>query len=307
MTAETLACHRTLAGPHGAQEVAMYSNATDPRYPRHPGEVTDMAGYRNFIDGYDCGIRYMDDHIGVLLNALERQGVLDDLAIIVTADHGENMGELGIYAEHATADHATCRIPMIIRWPGCNAGHADTGLHYNLDLLPTLAALLGQSPSSNWDGASYHPALLQGEDCGRDYLVLSQCAHVCQRSVRVDDRLYMRTYHDGYHLFPDEMLFNLADDPHEEHNLASPQTCREPAALLDQWHEEMMATMLDGYDTDPLQTVLAEGGPFHANGQLPAYCERLRQTGRGHHVPELMRRHPGEFGRSAGIPAGKSE
>jgi choline-sulfatase len=273
----------------------MFDNTENPEFPRHPGELRDMADLRRMIDGYNCGIRYMDEHIGRLFNALADQHALDDLAIIITSDHGENMGELVVYGEHATADAITPRIPMIVRWPGGQRGQVDTGLHYNLDLLPTLATLLGQSLSPNWDGASYDPALLQGEDCGRDYLVVSQCAHVCQRGVRVDDRLYMRTYHDGYHLFPDEMLFNLADDPHEEQNLATPQTCREPAALLDQWHEDMMASMLDGYAVDPLQTVLDEGGPFHANGQLPAYCEHLRQTGRAHHIPELMRRHPKEF------------
>ena len=49
---------------------------------------------------------------------------------------------------------------------------------------------------------------------------MSQCAHVCQRSVRFDDWLYMRSYHDGYHLFPQEMLFHLATDPHEQRNVA---------------------------------------------------------------------------------------
>ena len=44
------------------------------------------------IDGYDCGIRYLDTHVGRILDFLEEQGVLEDTAIIVTSDHGENMG-----------------------------------------------------------------------------------------------------------------------------------------------------------------------------------------------------------------------
>ena len=47
----------------------------------------------------------------------------------------------------------------------------------------------------------------------------------------------------------------------------------------------MMASM--PYDTDPLWTVIKEGGPFHAKGRLRAYAERLEQTGRGHAVEEL--------------------
>jgi len=93
--------------------------------------------------------------------ALEAQGVMDDLVIIITADHGENMGQLGIYGEHGTADHVTCHIPMIIRWLGGQKGTVDTGLHYHLDLGSTMAELLGKSPSKSWDGQSYAPAITE--------------------------------------------------------------------------------------------------------------------------------------------------
>ena len=296
LTAETLARHRAMVGPHGAREIAMYSNYTSPQYPRQLGEIRDMDDMRRYIDGYDCGIRYMDEHIGRLFAALAAQGVLDDLAIIISADHGENLGELGLYGEHATADEITTRIPLIIRWPGMAAGQVDDGFHYNLDLLPTLAELCGVAPSAQWDGQSFAPAL-RGEPCGREELVVSQCAHVCQRGVRFGDWLYLRSYHDGYHLFPQEMLFNLADDPHEERDLAPalPEVVREGAYRLTRWSDAMLASMPDGYTVDPLQTVLSEGGPWHTRGALPGYCAYLEKTDRAWAIPELKKRHPGEF------------
>lgn len=295
---DALERHRRMVGPHTAREITMYDNRTNPRYPRHPGELVTMSDVRRMVDGYDCGIRYMDEHIGRLFEALAQQNVMDNLAIIISADHAENMGELGIYGEHATADHATCRIPMIIRWPGRQGGCTDSGLHYNLDLGPTLADLVGQQPPSRWDGSSY-AASLSSQSAGRDFIVISQCAHVCQRSVRFGDWLYMRTYHDGYHLFPQEMLYNLADDPHEERDVAQayPELCREAAHHLLDWHDAMMSTM--PYDVDPLWTVMKEGGPEHARGMLPDYCKRLEQTGRAWAVPELKRRHPREFAEPA--------
>jgi hypothetical protein len=57
----------------------------------------------------------------------------------------------------------------------------------------------------------------------------------------------------------------------------------------------MMASQPDGYDVDPMDTVLAEGGPSHARGHLEKYCEFLEQTGRAWAIPELKKRHPGEF------------
>jgi arylsulfatase A-like enzyme len=295
LTAEVLEQHRGMVGPHGAREINMYDSRENPRYPRHPGELKDLHDLRRMIDGYDCGIRYLDGHIGRLRSALEAQRVLDDLAIIISSDHGENLGELGIYGEHATADAITCRVPLIIRWPGGRAGHVDAGLHYQLDLGPTLAELLGREPPVKWDGLSHASAVTRGESAGRDYLVLSQCAHVCQRSVRFGPWVYLRTYHDGYHLFPDEMLFDLEDDPHEQQDLAGqrPDVSSPAIAHLSAWHDAMMRSVPDG--VDPLWTVMAEGGPYHARGHLRAYCERLEATGRGWAIPELKRRHPREF------------
>jgi len=295
LTEEVLAEHRKMVGCHTPQEISMWDNRVYPRYPRAPGEIKDMGDLRRMIDGYDCGIRYMDEHIGRLLAALEAQGVLDDLAIIISSDHAENMGELGIYGEHATADHGTCRIPMAIRWPGGQAGAVDRGLHYNLDLGPTLAELFGRDPMPSWDGQSYAPAVLRGEDCGREHLVLSQCAHVCQRSVRFGPWLYVRTFHDGFHLFPDEMLFDVDTDPHQQDDVADrhPDVCREAACRLNEWRDAMMASMES--DVDPLWTVMKEGGPYHARGVLREYCKRLEATGRSEAASELKRRHPREF------------
>lgn len=302
-TEDRIAAHRTHAGPHSAQDVNMYDNRDGgSAFPRHPGEIRNMKDMRRLVDGYDCAIRYMDGHIADVLAGLEAAGVLDETTVIVTADHGENMGELGIYAEHGTADQATCRIPLIVRRPGGMRGHVDDGLHYHLDLAPTLAEWLQAEPDPSWHGASYAPAVSCGAGCGRDELILSQCAHVCQRSVRFESSLYMRTFHDGYHLFPDEMLFDIEQDPREDHDLSGtrPDVLRDGAARLSAWHDAMMRSMPAGYDVDPMETVLAEGGPYHARGMLKGYCERLEATGRGEHIAELKRRHPHEFNEEGG-------
>jgi arylsulfatase A-like enzyme len=291
---EVLARHNESVHPHGSRELSMFDNVVDPRFPRYPGEVVDREGLRQVIDGYDCGVAYMDSHIGRILEALEAKGVLEDLAIIISADHGENLGELGIYGEHATADQATCRIPFIMSWPGGPKGAVNSGLHYNLDLAPTLAELLGQETRPGWDGRSFAQAFSGGAESGRECLILSQCAHVCQRGVRFGDWLYIRSYHDGYHLFPDEMLFDVATDPHEERDLAPERRdiLLEAVYRLNAWHDRMMMTMPGALD--PLWTVMKEGGPYHARGRLSEYCGFLEKTGRGKAIPELKRRHPEE-------------
>jgi len=302
ITDEVLQRHVAMPGPHTALDIAMYDDKENARYPRQPGKVTDRASLRRLFDGYDTGVRYADAMVGQIVEFLKANGLYEDTAIIISADHGENLGELGIYAEHGTADHITCRVPMIVKWPGLAKGEARDALHYNLDWAPTLAELLGRKSESRWDGKSYALTLKSGAaDAGRDELILSQCAHVCQRSVRWGDWLYVRTYHDGYHLFPKEMLFNLKNDPHEQHDLAPsrPDLCREGLMRLSEWHDARMMDLASlGYATDPLWTVIEEGGPFHANDQSLArtgYCERLEATGRGWAVEEYRKRHPRAF------------
>lgn len=277
---EELALHLRHTGPHCINELMMYNDQTYPQYPRMPGSASDMAGLRRIMDGYDCGIRYADYLVGQILDTLRAQGIYDDTAVIITSDHGENMGELGIYAEHATADYPTCHIPFIIKWPGGQKGIQEHSFHYNLDLLPTMAELLGVTKSKNWDGKSYRDAITDGIQTGRDSLVLSQMAHVCQRSARFGDWLYIRTYHDGFHLFEKEMLFNIKNDPHEQHDVSSeyPDLCAKGAKIILDWHDEQMTKSAS--QIDPLWTVMREGGPYHTLGHLDGYLKRLDATGR---------------------------
>jgi arylsulfatase A-like enzyme len=301
LTDRVIAQHVKTVGPHTAMEIGMYDDRENPKFPRHPGKVTDRASLRRMIDGYDTGVLYADQVVGRIVADLKAAGVYDETAIIVSSDHGENLGELAIYAEHGTADQITCRVPMIVKWPRGRRGKTDDGLHYNLDWAPTMMELLGGESCAIWDGQSYAAAITgRGRKTGRDQLVISQCAHVCQRSVRWDDWLYMRTYHDGFRLFPQEMLFDIERDPHEQRNLATRRrdVCREGAARLMQWHDAQMQKMaLTCSDSvDPLWTVIREGGPFHArhageDSPLPGYLKRLEGTGRGDGAASLRERY----------------
>lgn len=315
---DVIARHNQVVGPHSSREISMYDAHENPDYPRHPGEVTDRASLRRLIDGYDTGVRYVDDQIASIVAKLKAAGVYDETMIIISADHGENLGELGIYAEHGTADDATCRVPLIIKYPGGAQGIHNTKFHYTLDLAPTLMDLLGGTVQPLWDGASYAGALTTGKNCGRDEVVVSQCAHVCQRSVRWDKWLYVRTYHDGFHLFPQEMLFDLEEDPHEQDDQAArqPDLCREGQWRLARWHDAQMQKMaLTGNDVvDPLWTVVREGGPFHASlreSGIPgltgftAYLEHLAATGRQEGAEELRKKYEpwlAKFSNSGGTP-----
>ncbi len=281
-------------GPHGAHDVPGYDDILPPEWTMGVGHIKNLQDAKAHIDGYDTGIHYADYYIGKLIQDLKDMGIYDDTAIILCADHGENQGELNVWGDHQTADQATNRLPLIIRWPGvtdAQAGTVKEALHYHLDLTATLAELVGGEQPLSWDGSSFASDLQNTSDAGRDYLVLSQGAWSCQRSVRWQDYLLIRSYHTGLKDFPEYMLFNLKNDPHETKNLAQGQRelLNQGLQMMDAWLAEQMPKALRG---DPFWGVIAEGGPLHANEKSQVwqdYLARLRATGRAQHADRLER------------------
>lgn len=278
-------------GPHSAQEPHGWGDGRSVE--RMPQEIASRDDFKQWIDGYDTGIRYMDDHIGRLFEVLEDAGVFEDTLIIVSADHGENQGECNVYGDHQTADEMTSRVPLLVRGPGVEPGTED-GLYYHIDLPPTITEIAGGDVPAGWDGRSFRDALTDDADGGRDFLVVSQGAWSCQRAVRWDDWLMIRTYHDGLKEFDPVELYDIAADPHETSNLARTRdtVVREGLAFLEQWRSERLteAAIDEAGEnpasqdavTDPLWAVIREGGPHHARADdhVESYGERLRSTGR---------------------------
>ena len=292
-TEEVRQQHWQGCGPHSAQEVMGFGNDWEwdyaTKWPMQPVVMDSMDAARRMFDGYDRGVRFADEHVGRILNALSEINSLDDTLVIVSADHGENMGELNIYGDHQTADQHTCRIPLVVRVPrSSESPRIEKGLLYNVDLAATVIGLLGGDLPASWDGRSAGRSLVPR----RDHLVLSQGAWSCQRAVRFDRWLMIKSYHDGYHAFPDVMLFDVESDPHEQRDVAPqyPQVVRDAMAKLDAWLDYMKGTAT--HSADPMQTVLSEGGPYHTRNQLPAYVKRLRQTGRSKWADLLAAKHP---------------
>jgi len=277
-------------GPGGPQEPGGGYGKKFSR-DRMPDQIASMDDYRRWIDGYDCGVLYADNCLGRLLNVLADEGVLDETVLIVTSDHGENLGELGVIGDHAVADHITSRVPMVVRWPGLPGGRVDDALHNQTDVAATVLELAGAEVPADWDGRSFAGAFREGRSRGRHAVVFSQNCWACMRAVRWEDYVFIRTYHTGLKDLRARMLFNVAEDPHELDDLAEaePALADHGQALLEQWHGEMMRTSERA--EDPMWRVLREGGPFHTRGRLAGYAQRLRQTGRAQHA-DFLEAHP---------------
>jgi arylsulfatase A-like enzyme len=213
------------------------------------------------VTGYDAAIAYADHHVQVVLDELDRQDVLDDAVILISADHGDAFGEHGIYSDHVCADECIHHIPLIVRWPGVTpTGQASDALVCNVDLAATLCDLLGIPVPSGWDGLSFAPQVRGAEGGGRDHLVWGCALYAVQRAVRTPTHLMVRTYDDdGYGFAPVE-LYDMEQDPYQTTDLAEEQgvLVNDCCHLMEEWVDQQRAR--DGWPTDPLFEVLRERG-----------------------------------------------
>ena len=293
VTQEMIERHLSTYGTHSA--AAPLHNPGSAPGPRDVGAILSLEDYKKWIDGYDTGIRFADQAVGRLLEKLDDLGIAGETAVVVTSDHGENQGELGVYGDHQSADLITCRVPMLFKWPGLEP-RVERALHYQFDVAATVVDLLGLEVPARWDARSFKPALLAGREQGREALVTTQGCWSCQRGVVFDDWILLRTYMDGLKDWPPVMLFDRGRDPHELADLATarPEVTDRGLALLMRWIDEQM----EAADTreDPLQKVVAEGGPFHTRGRIGAYLEFYRSTGKPEIAERMEKKYAGVKG-----------
>jgi arylsulfatase A-like enzyme len=109
--------------------------------------------------GYDGAVASVDEAFGRFLHTLPH-GPIDRAMVVVTADHGESLGDHGERTHGLFAYDATLRVPLVIAGPGI-APRVATGVASHVDLMPTILALTGTAPRAT-DGHSLVP-LLKGE------------------------------------------------------------------------------------------------------------------------------------------------
>ncbi len=120
-----------------------------------PGQRTAHEVMR---DAYDGEIRYTDQHLGRLFEALERTGFAANTVVVLVADHGEEFWEHGAHGHGHSLHREVVRVPLVIRAPGF-AARRVTEVVSQVDLLPTVMELVGLEPPAGTPGRSLVPAL----------------------------------------------------------------------------------------------------------------------------------------------------
>jgi iduronate 2-sulfatase len=150
----------------------------------------------------------------LIVDALKRAGHWDDTIIILTSDHGYQLGEHFMWGK-VTLFEVCNRVPLVIRVPGrTRAGSSSEGLVELVDLYPTLAELCHVSGPDDLQGRSLVPMLLDPTAPGK-----KTAFTVVTRGNKLGKAI--RTDRWRYAIWPDgEELYDLEHDAAEHHNLA---------------------------------------------------------------------------------------
>jgi arylsulfatase A-like enzyme len=106
-------------------------------------------------NAYEGAIAYIDDNVGQLLGVLEKRGLLDNTLVIITSDHGEQLGEHGLFDHGNSLYLPLIHVPLLISFPGrITADFAVSEPVTLRDLPATVVDLVGLKNSSPFPGIS---------------------------------------------------------------------------------------------------------------------------------------------------------
>ncbi len=194
---------------------------------RMASEWPDAAGAQisdiEFVRSqYDAEVRCVDDGIQELLGALDELGIEEETAVFIFSDHGEELGEHGIYFDHHGLYESDIRVPLIVRWPGVDFnGTRVRSLVQHTDLAPTVLEGAGLPVPHKMDGRSMLPFIRGEADAGIGELLLTQeCTWMAKWAVCEGGWKLIVAREPDFYGNPMLELYDLNGDPGERHNLA---------------------------------------------------------------------------------------
>jgi len=249
------------------QPFCAYLYSTDTHRPYRPH---DEASYgTSTIDLYDGEVSYVDFHLGRLFDWLEQSGRFDETLIVIMADHGESLGERGVYKHSSQLYNEQTHVPLIIHFPSA-APRVIKDYVSTVDLGPTILNAVGLDYPKECAGVSLVP-LISGQPFEHPPIYGEQTTQEISPFVRPDQNVdpelkkYMIITQDGFKLIYNRdyysfELYDLTNDPREARNLYDrmPDKASDLRSLLGRYID--VVTVSRPWDADEGQYVFGPTG-----------------------------------------------
>ena len=195
---------------------------------------------------YYANVSYFDSKVGALVQTVAEMGQADNTLIIVTADHGDMLGERGLWYKMSMYDRSV-RVPLIMAGPGVAQGTTARPVSL-LDVMPTLLDYAGGDTPPHLEGRSLRPLAEGRGGGGPDHVLIEYCAEMTAHpvlAIRKGAYKYVTCTGD-----PDQ-LFDLTADPEELVNLVGDPACAKVLA-------DMRAMAAETWDAPSLDSRVRE-------------------------------------------------
>jgi arylsulfatase A-like enzyme len=167
-------------------------------------------------------VEMIDDGVGQILATLEKLHIEDNTIVVFTSDHGDMMGDHGLFLKGFMNYRGTLQVPMVINAPGKAAGRTRS-LASSIDLGPTLMDLCGVKGYDGIQGKSLAPVLDNPTDSVRDYVLIEDdIADITAKLTSFPGKtrsIITDEYRMSRNSKKEEQLYNLVDDPNEMNSL----------------------------------------------------------------------------------------
>jgi len=249
-------------------------------WPLLAGELKlNEEDFRILSDLYDGEVAFADHCVGQIVDRLKSMQILDNTVVIVTSDHGENLGERGLIDHMLSMYETTLHIPLVIRYPeSFPGGFRVDDLISCVDIAPTILDLGGASDQME-KIKPVETSLIRDDRKRRAFVVagnerpLTGIGLMKSRypSFDVDTIDYrMRAIRTDLHKFiwtmdRDMKLFDLKNDPDELHDIAETQvqTRSKLQRMLSLWMDRIPKaediSFLEGQDEESLRALRSLG------------------------------------------------
>nr|HEX4313295.1 sulfatase-like hydrolase/transferase [Kofleriaceae bacterium] len=258
----------------------LWTHYIDPhgRYVAHP-DVVDWSDTER--DKYDSELKWTDQELGRLFDEMSRLPSWKHTIVIVTSDHGDSMGEHTVpLGTHGTALYRELQhVPMIFYIPD-NAPHVIGGAVTNLDIVPTIADLVGIDVHDlSFEGKSEVGAIFYGKE-DHDRIVFAETNLPDRQRAAISEKYKLIYYlNKGIYEF-----FDLTADPWEKTNLAPkhPASMDPMKSALDKWLERVMYARDSDFNQQIRQmkdALLGSAAPAPATGARGALDDQIDVLG----------------------------
>jgi arylsulfatase A-like enzyme len=223
-------------GEFDIYKLRMISTKPEVRFSYMAGEFEISEEEWNLIKSwYDAEILYLDYHIGDLVNFLMHEGLFDDTLLIITADHGENLGEHGLADHHFSLYDNLLRVPLIMVYPNCIPSNTKvSSIVSSIDIFPTILDITRIKNSLRIQGvslSSFEDRKIHDFICAErgSSLTSIDVSHLKKSFSPFRDKLRyidkgakcIRDENYKYILYEDgrEELYNIYEDTNEQNNI----------------------------------------------------------------------------------------